>query len=104
MLEGRRQNRDGKKMGFNSANQSATLLPANCYPQPAYHSQDTEQLYYHHRKGPFVALLYPYLLLILPFSIALQPLVCLFPPQILQLQKYCISEIMWYAISGNWLF
>ena len=45
------------------------------------HSQDTEQLYYHHRKGPFVALLYPYLLLILPFSIALQPLVCLFSPK-----------------------
>ena len=37
MLEGRRQNRDGKKMGFNSANQSATLLPANCSPQPARH-------------------------------------------------------------------
>lgn len=27
-----------------------------------------------------------------------------FFPQILQLQKYCISEIMWYAVWGNWLF
>lgn len=37
MLEGIRQNRDGKKMGFNSANQSDTLLPANCYPRPSRH-------------------------------------------------------------------